>query len=179
MFGVLFTMAGCSQPSTIIDTSGAVFGWRCKRGVCELEILDETPAARPCFGDYVPAYSYMSGRFIEVLSVCGRPGGGWSSSSGDGRYIACDDDHDCPQLDFMDEPALFECAAGLCQNTDEERYPRDEVTHGWALDLCIADLSRDESDGVLNQIEDLLTDHCGPEGADLCELPLPEPCWPI
>ncbi|HLT38656.1 MAG TPA: hypothetical protein VK034_20350 [Enhygromyxa sp.] len=172
------SMLGCSdQPSVLVDTSGARFDWRCSKGVCELGLLPETPEPMPCPEDSSPGYSYAWGRFIEIVSVCGFPeGGGWSATPGDGRYLACEVDDDCPQLDFYESPDFYECSAGLCQNVDVDQFPRDAAIPQWAaLPLCLADSARAEADWF--GVSGLLTAHCGPDSADLCELPLPDPCW--
>lgn len=171
------SMFGCSdQPQVLVDTSGARFDWRCAKGVCELGLLPETPSPLPCPQGHASDYSFSKGRFVEVHSVCNNPTQDlWSAELGDGRYLACEVDDDCPQLDFFASPALYECSAGLCQNVDTDRYPRDTITMMEAVPLCIAELPR--GTGVPAEIDTLLAEQCGLGLSDACELPLPEPCW--
>jgi hypothetical protein len=173
----LATLACTDQPSILVDTAGVAYGWDCKQGACALELLAETPPPPPCPEVYTSIYTYTWGRFVEITSACAWPSGIWSSTAGEGRYLACDVDQDCPQLDFHESPNAYECSAGLCQNIDVEAYPRDELRRGAAVNLCIAELPRAQTWSIPAQIEDMLADHCGPEGSDLCPLPLPEPCW--
>src|SRR5690606_18560430 len=141
----------------LVDTSGARFDWRCAKGTCELGLLSETPEPMPCPEDYHPAYSYLWGRFVEVTSVCEFPErDGWSAIPSDGRYLACEVDDDCPQLDFHSNPLAYECSAGLCQNVDVDEYPRDSIRKYEALPLCLADLPRGSAFG---EIGALLTQH--------------------
>jgi hypothetical protein len=170
-------LACSDQPEMLVDTSDARFEWRCSKDVCEFGVLPETPEPVWCPEADVPGYSYVWGRFIEVLSVCGDPdGSGWSAGYGDGRFLACDADEDCPQLDFYEHPSWYECSAGLCQNVDTERFPRDSgfVSQNEAVNLCLAEAPRAEGDIVA--IQALILYHCGPNSAP-CPLPLPDPCW--
>src|SRR5690606_27863493 len=108
-------------------------------------------------------------------SVCAfDDGSGWSAGYGDGRFLACDADEDCPQLDFHEHPSSYECSAGLCQNVDTEAFPRDIVYEPEAVALCLADSPRGEAN--LAQVQALLDDHCGPT-SPVCPLPLPDSCW--
>jgi hypothetical protein len=175
--GVGLATLGCTnQPSVLTDTSGVVFRWDCNRDACSLKLHDETPPPPACFGSLESIYSYTWGRFVEIVSACAEPGL-WSSTLGAGRYLACKVDGDCPQLDFHTNPNAYECSAGLCQNVDIEAHPRDELRHGEAINLCIAELSRAETRFIPADIEIMLAAHCGPELSDPCPLPLPEPCW--
>jgi hypothetical protein len=172
------SLFGCSdQPEVLIDTTGAHFDWRCSaRGGCKFGLLAETPAPVPCPEDYGAAYSYLTHRFVEIVSVCEFPdGSGWSSSPDHARYLICEADDDCPQFHFSEYSDLYECSAGLCQNVDVDEHPRDTIMHFEAIPLCLADTPRGY--GGYNEIEALLDAHCGPESRDLCALPLPEPCW--
>lgn len=171
------SLSACSdQPEVIIDTSDARFEWRCKKDVCEFGLLPETPEPLPCPESLVPAYSYVWGRFIAIMSVCGNPDGwGWSADYGAGRFLACDVDEDCPQLDFYENPSYYECSAGLCQNVDVDNYPRDVVGQSEAVALCLATTPRDQAN--LTEVHALIMQHCGVDLGQPCPLPLPESCW--
>lgn len=176
--GLSSLMMACSdQPEVLVDTSGARFGWECSKGACELRVLPESPDPVWYPETCDPGYSYVWGRFVEIVAVCGfDDGSGWSSGYGDGRFLACDADEDCPQLDFHEHPSLYECSAGLCQNVDTETFPRDSgfVLENEAVALCLAETPRDEAD--LAEVQALLANHCGPS-AQQCPLPLPDSCW--
>jgi hypothetical protein len=173
--GIASLACGClDQPEFIIDTTGARFDWRCNKDDCAFGLLPETPAPLPCGDDELePGYSYIWGRFIEIVSVCGGDFG-WASFYGNGRLVACDEDQDCPQLDFFDPPSSYECRAGVCQNVDLSQFPSDAISESDAVALCLAEIPRGEAN--LAQVQALLADHCG-EFAEGCALPLPESCW--
>src|SRR5262245_45854823 len=70
-----------------------------------------------------PGYGQTWGRFFSLWSHCGCPA--WFPF--EERLVASDTSDDCPNLYYYEQPASFECGHGLCQNTDTDEFPRDEL----------------------------------------------------
>ena len=158
----------------LFDSLGAPYPTIRERGSCFPSVGDDTPTgAGPdgtCGGEDDPSVVFAWGRFFEACPACGS---GFISSAC--RPLVCTEDADCPLFEnqgpsgpFTEE---FECRNGLCQSSDLDAHPLDEVYPEEALLLCSAAYERDE-------------DYDGPEpcpgidplSGDVCPLPLPAAC---
>lgn len=188
--GLVAALAGClderpgpdDNPSVLIDSTDSTFGWRCGEDGCALEILDETPPPPTCSQGTTPGYGTAFGRLVTIAGGCASTGGGWTTLSGWQRPAACTVDDDCPQLYEFSRVFAFECRNDLCQNTDTDGWPVDEIYRSDALLLCFAPHARTLTlDPLMSQVHDdvmgIVNGACGELGADTpCELPLPASC---
>lgn len=136
------------NPSRITDQSGAVFAWDCSaHSGCDVRRIAGSAPLPKCGRGETPWFGYSWSRFLSIDGGCldDPQGGSWGFASGWGRKLVCDDDRDCPQLIFYEEPYEFECRAGLCQSTDYVKHPpfllpvRDDMA-----DLCLGAAPREQ-----------------------------------
>jgi hypothetical protein len=128
------------NPSSLRDVAGVEFGWSCDDRGCVVTQLPATPPPDPCGDPTAAAYSFSWGRFFRICSVClaRQEGIHWSTTAGQCRILACDSDDDCPALYEWSPESRYACANGLCQNSDEARFPRAATTRFDVEDLCFA-----------------------------------------
>jgi hypothetical protein len=164
----------------------------CEHGDCNVYHTDQycPPLDYDAFPECSPeeylGVAWGAGRFFEIHVLCDEADDpGWWVIPHNGRPLICVQDTDCPQL----KPgSWYECANGLCQNTDQVTYPRDEVTYYDALTLCIGALPRTETvDWPLeplpgtNEVYDAVNEACpiAPEEwahSTVCTGELPDYC---
>jgi hypothetical protein len=165
IFALVAIAAACStqnnnsNPSTIRDTTGAVFGWRCDDSGCNIVAIDGTPSLAACGpGTH---YGYVIDRFIAVCPCCSLNGSMC-------RVVACDTTSDCPQW----QGDAYECRAGLCQRQGMtgDRFDADDV-----IELCLASTPRAANcdpapamptDPAIQQAEAAALSQCGTAGGD-------------
>ena len=151
------------------ETTGNEVGWECDESTgCHATLLDST-FVPTCPADSTPGYGTAWGRFFSLWTHCGISA--WST--GDERLVACGTDDDCPNLYMYKDPADYECVRGLCQNIDEELYPRDELWPHHVAMLCLADIPRAETDNWLapevQHVEEIVSAAC--PSVDECHVP--------
>lgn len=150
----LLLLGGCSaDPETlpegttrIIDQSDAEFLWVCQESnhhLCKVHrIAGVSPTLPTCRVDEKPIYSYSWGRFVEVFAECTEADGtGWLWGDW-GRFVTCEQDEDCPQLERYGE--AYECRAGFCQNVDLIAHPPGLPNSNDLTMLCRGDTPRYE-----------------------------------
>jgi hypothetical protein len=168
------------NPSVVRDVTDVEFAWRCDDHGCDIGALETTPPPNEC-GSGKAAYSYRWGRFFDICSVCLSDTAGihWSTTAGECRILACDENRDCPLLYEYAEESIYECSNGLCQNTDVGRYPRDPITQEQVTTLCYAVHPRAETSNpfspVSQDVESRISAAC-PNANPLDSCPLPEGC---
>jgi hypothetical protein len=166
------------NPNTVRDVTAVEFGWSCDSIGCEITSLPTTPAPDPCTGDDTPNFGWSWGRYFEVCSVC-DPSDGASRiirTPGQCRLLACSTSADCPVLFDVSPVDVYECVGGLCENTDQGRWPRTPLRRANAEQLCFAVHARAETRTLTSpatvQVETDLDASCaGPAFDDACSLP--------
>jgi hypothetical protein len=166
------------NPTTVRDVTGVAFGWSCSSSGCGIALLATTPAPDPCTGDDVPGYGWAAGRFFAICSACAPQSGAfvYSTQPGQCRVLACDTSADCPIM-FEDSPVdVYACVDGLCENSDQQRWPRDPLQREDAEELCFAahpraDTSTLSAPATLQVEADLDASCAGPAFDDVCSLP--------
>jgi len=163
------------NPTELIDSSGASFGWSCDRNGCEVVSEATTPPPPACDPTATPGYGFTARRFVAIAGMCDNTWfGRWQ------RPVACDANMDCPQLYQFSDVYRFECRNGLCQNADKGSYPIELITGDDAFLLCYGPFPRADTlepgsaDNI--QITNWVNEAC-PDGLNgACALPLPGQC---
>lgn len=148
---VALVLAACNdgadepaEPETIIDQSGAVFGWECDADSCTITRVDGSPPPPDGMcGTLKPAYSYSWGSIIEISAVC-ADAEGWVSLPGWGRFVVCEADADCPTVVSSGGADDYVCHAGFCRSVDSMAF-FDELPNRWMMEsLCFGERPRFE-----------------------------------
>jgi hypothetical protein len=182
------TLAACSgenvtqvvaQPERVRDLNGDVYGFRCdEHGYsCRGELLEESPPPPTCSEGWHPSAVWTAGstRFFPLHVTCAsNESGTWLIDLFESRYLVCETAADCPSLITSSSEYRFECERGVCQNTDEKRYPRDQLSPSEVSVFCLAgtprrpsyELSDEEYAAFSKQIEE----YCPEAGPD-CRVP--------
>ncbi len=166
------------NPTTVRDVTGVPFGWSCTSYGCEIALLPTTPAPDACAGSDTPNYGWSWGRYFEVCSVCDPSDASYtfSTTPGQCRVLACATSMDCPIMFDVSPVDVYECVGGLCENTDQGRWPRTPLRRIDAESLCFAVHDRVETRTLTSpatvQVEAELDASCaGPAFDDVCSLP--------
>ena len=167
------------NPTEVTDVTGVAFGWVCTTSGCGVQPAPDTPAPDPCDSGQQAGFSYAYGRFFSLCSVCflGGASGGWTSTPGQCRILACQTSADCPVM-FRESPAdVYACVDGLCENADTSRRPRDPLQRVDAEELCFATHPRADTTTltapVTVAVESELDASCtGSDPLDTCTLPV-------
>lgn len=136
---LVFALAIChcsrGNPTSVHDTSGAVFGWSCTSDAgCNVTLVPDSPAPAQC-GENEPAgYSYFRGSGIDICPALRYDDvSGWGSPPELCRFLACHNDDECPLWDDR----TYECHNGLC----EFRYATSDFDFE-IIELCLAAIPR-------------------------------------
>lgn len=181
-----------NPPRVLEAPDGACWGWSCEGGDCGAHYTDRycPPLVEAAFPECGPGtelgVAWVAGRFFEIYVICFEPGTpGWWAEPHQGRPLLCSQRTDCPQL----QPgSWYECAGGMCQNTNLEHYPRDVLRRSGAEALCFGGLPRTETVGWSSayapeyvEIYDALDEACPldpeqPSTEPVCTGELPDYC---
>jgi hypothetical protein len=166
------------NPTKVRDVSAVEFGWSCTSIGCGITALPTTPAPDACGGDDTPNYGWSWGRYFEVCSVCDPSDATYrfSTTPGQCRLLACSTSMDCPVMFDISPVDVYECVEGLCENTDQGRWPRTPLRRMDAEQLCFAVHARAETRTLTSpatvQVEADLDASCaGQAFDDACSLP--------
>jgi hypothetical protein len=166
------------NPTTVRDVSGVEFAWSCTSNECEIRSLPTTPAPDACAGNDAPNYGWSWGRYFDVCSVCDPSDDTYtfSTTPGQCRVLACSTSTDCPVMFEVSPADVYECVGGLCENTDQARWPRTPLRRINAEELCFAVHDRAEtrtpaSPATLQVETDLDASCAGRAFDDVCSLP--------
>jgi hypothetical protein len=166
------------NPTAVRDVTGVEFGWSCRASGCGIALLPATPAPDACGAGDTPTYGWAAGRFFEICSACAPQSGAfvYSTQPGQCRVLACDTSADCPIM-FEDSPVdVYTCVNGLCQNSDQQRWPREPLQRMDAEELCFAvhpraDTNTLSAPATLQVEADLDASCTGSAFDDTCSLP--------
>jgi hypothetical protein len=177
----LVLMVGCAvqrvptaadNPTRIVDSTGAEFGWVCDHDGCSVA---------PTVDGYVAEINGADRNYVIV-------GAHWFKWE---RIVACNVDADCPQLYIPNGTGdWFTCRqiavarstvpSGLCERVGSK--PLKPIDTLDVQVLCQSALARPQTFdsaadfNVAVQIDDLVTTACGTTNSPSCTLPLPAPC---
>lgn len=163
------------NPTSIVDTSGVRFDWRCDRERCRLHREQLVPHP-DCSAGQRGAIGVFFERFFEVCGACADDQSLFGSEPHYCRAIRCERDADCPQLYGALGVKRYRCQQRLCQL---EGAPHPAPDHDLAFKMCIAELPRERttSDALLSAelqaIYGQLAEHCPLDG----ECRIPPGCW--
>lgn len=188
VLGILMIVPACvmdetpgpdDNPATLVDSTGASFGWDCSERGCSVQALPETPPPPPCADAGESMYGVVAHRFVAIAGACLLEEDGWSSRGQWSRPVACESSGDCPQLFGFTDPYEYECRAGLCQHVDDTRFPAERMTRRYSLLMCLGPYPREETIAVDSEaameVTALVHEACGSQDSG-CEVPLPEEC---
>lgn len=157
-----------SNPATVVDSTGVEFRID---GSCYARPTENTPDLYDCASGRV-GYMLVWARFVSIQMGC-LIGGGIASGAEAERPLGCERDADCPTL-YGD---VYECVSGLCQHTDEQEFPRDEIDVLDVALMCYGPVDRtltlDPNTAAAMQVREAIQTAC-PDQA--CMLPLPDSC---
>jgi hypothetical protein len=166
------------NPTRVRDVTGVEFGWDCDLNGCEIRSLAATPPPDACAATDTPNYGWSWGRYFEVCSVCDRNDDSYTftTTAGQCRLLACATSMDCPVIFEVSPVDVYECVGGLCENTDQGRWPRAPLRRFNAEELCFAvhdraDTRTRTSPAAVQVEADLDASCAGPAFDAVCSLP--------
>ena len=161
LFVACSSSPNASNPKTLRDTTGLVFGWSCDQ-TCSVNAPRNAPLPADC-GSGVH-YDYDDIRIALICLSVPQPqvGPGVSQFLDTScRPVACDTSAECPRF----AEANFECKAGLCQRIGDSFTAVTELD---AVALCLSSVPRSPScsaagaDPVVQQAETAAQASCSP-----------------
>jgi hypothetical protein len=143
----------------IIDQSGAEFFWVCTQQSCEVHrIAGVSPPLPECLPREEAEYGVSVARFFAIAATCVEEG--YFPFIIEERFVVCDDDADCPQIEQEEFGALYECRAGFCQNIDTETYPLGLPDARDLERLCTGHVLRGGDDRPSSELEAAIAVAC-------------------